>query len=36
MQVNCFEQICGMIPFVYDDRPDQFSRILSANLLHAG
>lgn len=35
-QVNCFEQICGMIPFVYDDRPDQFSRILSANLLHAG
>ncbi|XP_062609991.1 inactive rhomboid protein 1-like isoform X1 [Saccostrea cucullata] len=35
-QVNCFEEICGMIPFVYDDRPDQFGRILSANLLHAG
>ncbi|KAK3090651.1 hypothetical protein FSP39_013404, partial [Pinctada imbricata] len=35
-QVNCFEEICGMIPFVDDDRPDQFSRVLSANLLHAG
>ncbi|XP_052090353.1 inactive rhomboid protein 2-like isoform X4 [Mytilus californianus] len=35
-QVNCFEEVCGMIPFVYADRPDQFSRVWSSNLLHAG
>ncbi|XP_076093238.1 inactive rhomboid protein 2-like [Mytilus galloprovincialis] len=35
-QVNCFEEVCGMIPFVYADRPDQFSRVWASNLLHAG
>lgn len=35
-QVNCFEEVCGMIPFVYPDTPDQFTRIISSNLLHAG
>ncbi|XP_060076811.1 inactive rhomboid protein 1-like isoform X2 [Ylistrum balloti] len=35
-QVNCMADVCGMIPFVYEDRPDQFGRVFSAFLLHAG
>ncbi|KAK7505246.1 hypothetical protein BaRGS_00003408 [Batillaria attramentaria] len=35
-QVNCFEQICGMIPFAVEKRPDQFYRLWTSLFLHGG
>ncbi|VDO09390.1 unnamed protein product [Haemonchus placei] len=35
-QVNCFSDICGMLPFVRKDYPDQFYRMLFSLFLHAG
>ncbi|VDP17794.1 unnamed protein product, partial [Heligmosomoides polygyrus] len=35
-QVNCFSDICGMLPFVRRDYPDQFYRMFFSLFLHAG
>ncbi|XP_014768365.1 inactive rhomboid protein 1 [Octopus bimaculoides] len=35
-QVDCLSQICGMIPFLYKDKPDQFYRLFTTLFLHAG
>ncbi|ETN82150.1 peptidase, S54 family, partial [Necator americanus] len=35
-QVNCFSDICGMLPFLWRDRPDQFYRMFFSLFLHAG
>ncbi|KAJ1357802.1 Rhomboid [Parelaphostrongylus tenuis] len=35
-QVNCFSDICGMLPFLWRDRPDQFYRMFLSLFLHAG
>ncbi|XP_025091539.1 inactive rhomboid protein 1-like [Pomacea canaliculata] len=35
-QVNCFKQICGMIPFADDAKPDQFYRLWTSIFLHSG
>uniref|UniRef100_A0A1I7XMM4 Rhomboid domain-containing protein n=1 Tax=Heterorhabditis bacteriophora TaxID=37862 RepID=A0A1I7XMM4_HETBA len=35
-QVNCFSDVCGMLPFLGRDRPDQFYRLFIALFLHAG
>ncbi|EPB67734.1 peptidase, S54 family [Ancylostoma ceylanicum] len=34
--VNCFSDICGMLPFLWRDRPDQFYRMFFSLFLHAG
>nr|CDS27432.1 inactive rhomboid protein 1 [Hymenolepis microstoma] len=35
-QVSCLRQICGMIPFIFPDVPDQMSRIFISLFLHVG
>ena len=35
-QVSCLGDVCGMIPFADDDRPDQFYRLWTPIFLHAG
>ncbi|XP_029641046.1 inactive rhomboid protein 2-like [Octopus sinensis] len=35
-QVDCLSRICGMIPFLYKDKPDQFYRLFTTLFLHAG
>ncbi|XP_055876720.1 inactive rhomboid protein 2-like [Biomphalaria glabrata] len=35
-QVNCFEEICGMIPFANPSYPDQFYRLWTSLFLHGG
>lgn len=35
-QVNCFEEICGMIPFADSNNPDQFYRLWTSLFLHGG
>ncbi|CAL1544072.1 unnamed protein product [Lymnaea stagnalis] len=35
-QVNCFQEICGMIPFANPDAPDQFYRLWTSLFLHGG
>ncbi|GAB1610297.1 inactive rhomboid protein 2-like [Argonauta hians] len=35
-QVDCLDQICGMMPFVYKQKPDQFYRLFTTLFLHAG
>ncbi|BFZ03836.1 hypothetical protein BsWGS_06875 [Bradybaena similaris] len=35
-QVNCFEEICGMIPFANPKNPDQFYRLWTSLFLHGG
>ncbi|RUS91004.1 hypothetical protein EGW08_001221 [Elysia chlorotica] len=35
-QVNCFEEICGMIPFADSSHPDQFYRLWTSLFLHGG
>uniref|UniRef100_A0A158P9V6 Rhomboid domain-containing protein n=1 Tax=Angiostrongylus cantonensis TaxID=6313 RepID=A0A158P9V6_ANGCA len=35
-QVNCFSDICGMLPFLWRDHPDQFYRMFLSLFLHAG
>lgn len=35
-QVDCLSQICGMIPFYYKEKPDQFYRLFTALFLHGG
>ncbi|KJH45230.1 peptidase, S54 family [Dictyocaulus viviparus] len=35
-QVNCFSNICGMLPFLWKDNPDQFYRMFLSLFLHAG
>ncbi|KAH9502541.1 Inactive rhomboid protein 1 [Bulinus truncatus] len=35
-QVNCFEEICGMIPFADQRYPDQFYRLWTSLFLHGG
>ncbi|WKY11361.1 hypothetical protein Q1695_003152 [Nippostrongylus brasiliensis] len=35
-QVNCFSDICGMLPFVRRDSPDQSYRMFFSLFLHAG
>ncbi|VDN95967.1 unnamed protein product [Rodentolepis nana] len=34
--VSCLRQICGMIPFIFPDVPDQLSRIFISLFLHVG
>ncbi|VDM60190.1 unnamed protein product, partial [Angiostrongylus costaricensis] len=34
--VNCFSDICGMLPFLWRDYPDQFYRMFLSLFLHAG
>ena len=35
-QVSCMEDVCGMLPFVVADHPDQFYRLWTSLFLHAG
>ncbi|CAJ0568109.1 unnamed protein product, partial [Mesorhabditis spiculigera] len=35
-QVHCMEDVCGMVPFLIKDRPDQASRLFISLFLHAG
>ncbi|KRZ90857.1 Inactive rhomboid protein 1 [Trichinella sp. T8] len=35
-QVSCLGEVCGMIPFLDPDQPDQFSRLIIPLFLHAG
>ncbi|KAL8561230.1 hypothetical protein ACOMHN_024486 [Nucella lapillus] len=35
-QTVCFQQICGMIPFSKENRPDQVYRLWTSIFLHAG
>ncbi|CAG5126574.1 unnamed protein product, partial [Candidula unifasciata] len=35
-QVNCIQEICGMIPFAQEKMPDQFYRLFSSLFLHGG
>ncbi|ESN89904.1 hypothetical protein HELRODRAFT_91247 [Helobdella robusta] len=35
-QVNCLEEICGMVPFLYEGRPDQIYRLFFSLFVHAG
>ncbi|KAK7507850.1 hypothetical protein BaRGS_00000815 [Batillaria attramentaria] len=35
-QVQCFEEICGMIPFTHPENPDQFYRLWTSLFLHGG
>lgn len=35
-QVQCFEEICGMIPFTHPKNPDQFYRLWTSLFLHGG
>lgn len=35
-QVACMEDVCGMLPFVSADSPDQVYRLLTSLFLHAG
>ncbi|GFO31503.1 rhomboid-like protein [Plakobranchus ocellatus] len=35
-QVDCFEEICGMIPFADSTHPDQFYRLWTSLFLHGG
>nr|VZI46632.1 unnamed protein product [Spirometra erinaceieuropaei] len=35
-QVNCLEEVCGMMPFLRKGRPDQLYRIYLSLFLHAG
>ena len=36
LQVQCMEDVCGMLPFADPDTPDQFYRLFSTQFLHAG
>ncbi|KAM8837350.1 inactive rhomboid protein 1-like isoform 3-T5 [Spinachia spinachia] len=35
-QVSCMEHVCGLLPFLNPDIPDQFSRLWLSLFLHAG
>ena len=35
-QVKCLEEVCGMLPFVDPDVPDQFYRLFTSLFIHAG
>ncbi|OXU25480.1 hypothetical protein TSAR_000272 [Trichomalopsis sarcophagae] len=35
-QVECLHDVCGMIPFLHPDWPDQFYRLFTTTFLHAG
>ncbi|XP_065560477.1 inactive rhomboid protein 2-like [Artemia franciscana] len=35
-QVDCMGDVCGMIPFLNPDRPDQFYRVFISLFIHAG
>ncbi|CDW60087.1 rhomboid family protein [Trichuris trichiura] len=35
-QVSCLGEVCGMVPFLKSENPDQFSRLLIPLFLHAG
>ena len=35
-QVSCMEDVCGMLPFVSQNIPDQFYRVWTSLFLHAG
>uniref|UniRef100_A0A336KG64 CSON008620 protein n=1 Tax=Culicoides sonorensis TaxID=179676 RepID=A0A336KG64_CULSO len=35
-QISCLNDVCGMFPFMATDIPDQFYRLLTSLLLHAG
>lgn len=35
-QVSCLDDVCGMIPFYFPQKPDQFYRLWTSLFLHAG
>uniref|UniRef100_A0A0A9W1Q1 Inactive rhomboid protein 1 n=2 Tax=Lygus hesperus TaxID=30085 RepID=A0A0A9W1Q1_LYGHE len=35
-QVSCLDDVCGMLPFINSEVPDQFYRLLTSIFLHAG
>lgn len=35
-QVSCMKDVCGLLPFLEEDRPDQFYRAFLSIFLHAG
>ncbi|XP_063702628.1 inactive rhomboid protein 1 [Culicoides brevitarsis] len=35
-QISCLNDVCGMFPFIITDIPDQFYRLFTSLLLHAG
>ncbi|XP_014276366.1 inactive rhomboid protein 1 isoform X3 [Halyomorpha halys] len=35
-QVSCLDDVCGMLPFLNSEVPDQFYRLLTSIFLHAG
>lgn len=35
-QISCMSDVCGLLPFVFNDRPDQLVRVITSTFLHAG
>lgn len=36
LQVHCLDEVCGLLPFLNPDIPDQFYRLWLSLFLHAG
>ena len=36
VQVDCLDDVCGLLPFLNPDVPDQFYRLWLSLFLHAG
>lgn len=36
LQVHCLDEVCGLLPFLNPDVPDQFYRLWLSLFLHAG
>lgn len=36
LQVHCLDKVCGLLPFLNPDIPDQFYRLWLSLFLHAG
>lgn len=36
LQVHCLDDVCGLLPFLNPDVPDQFYRLWLSLFLHAG
>ncbi|XP_040574099.1 inactive rhomboid protein 1 [Lepeophtheirus salmonis] len=35
-QVSCLQDVCGMLPFIKSNKPDQIYRVMSSLFIHAG
>lgn len=36
LQVHCLDEVCGLLPFLNPEVPDQFYRLWLSLFLHAG